>query len=49
LALSSTAGQPDAGLLAGSGYSLSGGFWAQRPVARQPHYIYLPVVLRQSQ
>ena len=45
--LSGTAGQPDAGLLAGGGYILGGGFW-RGGAARPPAYqIYLPVVLNQ--
>jgi hypothetical protein len=39
-----TAGQPDAGALAGDGYTLSGGFWGG--VAAVEHTIYLPVVLK---
>ncbi len=39
--LSSTAGQPDAGLLSSGGYTLSGGFWyGVKPVYR----VALPVV-----
>jgi hypothetical protein len=45
--LSGTAGQPDAGVLAGGGYTLGGGFW-RGGEARPPAYqIYLPAVLRQ--
>lgn len=45
--LSGTAGQPDAGVLAGGGYILGGGFW-RGGEARPPAYeIYLPVVLSQ--
>ena len=41
--LGGTAGQPDAGVLSGGGYTLAGGFWG----AGAPGYrIYLPVVLR---
>ncbi len=36
-------GQPDAGLLAGSGYHLSGGFWSG---AAAVYNIYLPIILR---
>ena len=43
--LGGTAGQPDAGLLAGPGYHLSGGFWSGATVV---YNIYLPVVLRSS-
>ena len=42
--LGGTAGQPDAGLLSGGGYVLSGGFWSGGAVAR--YRIYLPLVLR---
>jgi hypothetical protein len=41
--LGGTAGQPDAGLLAGEGYTLSGGFWAGVLV---PYRVYLPLILR---
>jgi hypothetical protein len=45
--LGATAGQPDAGLLAGDGYSLSGGFWRRAAPAEAPsHAIYLPLLLR---
>ena len=45
--LGATAGQPDAGLLAGDGYSLSGGFWRRGAPAEAPsHAIYLPLILR---
>ncbi|MGD2039846.1 MAG: hypothetical protein PVH11_03405 [Anaerolineae bacterium] len=40
--LGGTAGQPDAGLLTGGGYQLSGGFWARGGA----HGIYLPLVMR---
>lgn len=46
--LQSTAGQPDAGLLEGSGYLLAGGFWAGVQTAEGPHFIYLPVLLRED-
>jgi hypothetical protein len=43
--LGGTAGQPDAGVLAGDGYRLVGGFWG----GVGPMYaIYLPLVLRSS-
>jgi hypothetical protein len=42
--LGGTAGQPDAGLLTGGGYSLLGGFWGG---AAPAYNVYLPVVLRQ--
>lgn len=43
--LAGTAGQPDAGLLAGEGYTLSGGFWAGMLV---PFRLYLPLILRSA-
>ena len=43
--LGGTAGQPDAGLLTGPGYSLAGGFWSGG-VAAGLYRVYLPVVLR---
>lgn len=42
-ALSGTAGQPDAGVLAGGPYALSGGFWDGSAMRRA---LYLPVVMR---
>lgn len=49
-ALGGTIGQPDAGVLSGGNYSLSGGFWAGAtagggggPVR---HKIYLPLLVR---
>jgi len=42
--LGGTAGQPDAGLLSGEGYTLGGGFWGGGAVAQ--YRIYLPLVLR---
>jgi hypothetical protein len=44
--LSGTAGQPDAGLLAGGGYILGGGFWRGGQVSEQFYCVCLPVVLR---
>jgi hypothetical protein len=42
-ALSGTAGQPDARVLGGGGYTLAGGFWA----GGKPQYgVFLPLVLR---
>ena len=38
-----TVGQPDAGVLEGDGYRLSGGFWAGSGTAE--HRVYLPLVL----
>lgn len=47
-ALMGTTGQPDAGVLAGSGYTLSGGFWGRAGPAAVPgdHFVYLPLVLK---
>jgi len=47
LTLSGTIGQPDAGLLTGSEYSLGGGFWVGGALAAD-HAIYLPLVMRGS-
>jgi hypothetical protein len=44
--LSGTAGQPDAGLMAGGGYTLGGGFWGGGETAAAPCKLYLPLVLR---
>jgi len=46
--LGGTAGQPDAGLLAGGGYTLGGGFWRGGAAmeAGQDDFVYLPVVVR---
>lgn len=44
--LGGTAGQPDAGLWQGGGYTLGGGFWGGGAVAHGPYEIYLPLVLR---
>ena len=41
--LGGTIGQPDAGLLTGSGYTLAGGFWSG---VAQPYRVYLPLVVR---
>jgi hypothetical protein len=41
--LGGTIGQPDAGLLTGPGYQLSGGFWIGGGGRYQ---VYLPVVMR---
>jgi len=40
-----TVGQPDAGVLAGPGYRLTGGFWGG---AAAMHHVYLPLVLRDA-
>ena len=45
-ALGGTAGQPDAGLLSGGGYTLSGGFWRGGAVVTPQYVIYLPLVMR---
>jgi hypothetical protein len=42
-ALSGTSGQPDAGVLNGGGYGLTGGFWGG---ASAPNASYLPMILR---
>jgi len=42
--LGSTAGQPDAGVLSGGGFTLAGGYWGG---AGQPEsHIYLPMLMR---
>jgi hypothetical protein len=45
--LGGTAGQPDAALWQGGAYTLQGGFWHDAGLIAE-HYIYLPLVLRQS-
>jgi hypothetical protein len=45
LTLSGTAGQPDAGLLAGGQYTLGGGFWRGGVLAPGRHRVYLPLVI----
>ena len=40
--LSGTIGQPDAGVMSGGLYTLTGGFWGLEPI----HLIYLPLILR---
>jgi hypothetical protein len=42
-ALGGTVGQPDAGVLAGPGYTLVGGFWGG---AAPEYLVYLPAVVR---
>jgi hypothetical protein len=42
-ALTGTSGQPDAGMLTGGGYELTGGFWGG---ASAPSVSYLPMILR---
>lgn len=46
--LSGTAGQPDAGVLAGGGYAVGGGFWGGRAAAPPSldYDLYLPLVVR---
>lgn len=45
--LRGTIGQPDAGVLSGPGYQLSGGFWAGGAPPTPPgNAVYLPVVTR---
>lgn len=44
-ALGGTAGQPDAAVWQGHGYSLLGGFWGGWSAE---HIVYLPLVLRDS-
>lgn len=44
--LSGTAGQPDAGVLVGAGYTLGGGFWRGGAVTLPPFRVYLPLVRR---
>ena len=46
-ALVGTIGQPDAGALEGTGYSVDGGFWQAWSLAAD-YRLYLPVVLRDS-
>ena len=41
--LGGTIGQPDAGLLSGTGYQLSGGFWSGATIL---YDVYLPIVVR---
>jgi len=42
--LGGTAGQPDAGVLAGGGYTLAGGFWRGGALAK--YKVYLPLVVQ---
>ena len=44
--LGGTAGQADAGLLAGGGYTLGGGFWAGGDASPPEFRFYLPLLLR---
>ena len=42
-------GQPDADVLSGGNYTLTGGFWQSGSIPMPPEYhIYLPLVLRNS-
>ena len=43
--LGGTAGQADAGLLAGGSYALGGGFWRGGVLAPGRHRVYLPLVM----
>lgn len=47
-ALAGTAGQPDAGVLAGGGDTVTGGFWAAGAGETVRYRIYLPLALRGS-
>jgi hypothetical protein len=40
--LSGTIGQPDAGVMSGGGFTLTGGFWGLEPYGP----IYLPLIIR---
>jgi hypothetical protein len=44
--LSATAGQADAGVLTGGGYTLAGGFWRGGAVVDGGYKVYMPVVVR---
>jgi len=44
--LGGTIGQPDAGVLAGGGYTLAGGFWRGGALSPAGQSIYLPIVMR---
>jgi len=46
--LGGTAGQPDAGVLSGSGYTLGGGFWKGGLPSGGAYHIYLPLVTRNA-
>ena len=48
-ALAGTLGQPDAGLLAGEGYTLGGGFWHGGAVTTAPYGLYMPLVMREPE
>jgi hypothetical protein len=44
--LGATTGQPDANVLHGGEYTLVGGFWPGGETFREPHGVYLPLVIR---
>ena len=44
--LGGTIGQPDAGMLAGGGYTLGGGFWRGGGVVLTRYCVYLPLIVR---
>ena len=45
--LGGTIGQPDAGLLSGGSYTLSGGFWNSPPEHSLPEQrVYLPLIVK---
>jgi hypothetical protein len=44
--LDGTAGQPDAGVLSGGDYTLSGGFWGVGAASAAGRQLYLPLVMR---
>jgi hypothetical protein len=44
--LGGTVGQPDAGVLSGGDYTMSGGFWSGVAQASAQHLISLPLVIR---
>jgi hypothetical protein len=44
--LGGTAGQADAGVMQGGGYTLAGGFWPGGVLAAQGYEVYVPIVLR---
>jgi len=44
--LDGTAGQPDAGVLSGPGYTLAGGFWFSGQGGTPIYRVYLPIVAR---
>ena len=46
--LGGTAGQPDAGVLSGPGYRLTGGFWPSGPGGPALYRVYLSIVARSN-